>query len=100
MSSLAFATPSGDARSIVTLFLLRLNEEKNPAPVLFRYLVGSPLPSGSTLMTSAPRSASTSSAVGPITMWQNSTTRMPSSGRVRFTPRLCGNDELQVVDEP
>jgi len=35
---------------------------------------------GSTLITSAPRSASTRLHDGPITVWPNSSTRMPESG--------------------
>jgi hypothetical protein len=36
MSFFARRSPSSLARSSVTLFLLRLNDAKNPAPVLFR----------------------------------------------------------------
>src|ERR1700753_434101 len=36
---------------------------------------------GSTFTTSAPKSASSSPHEGPITVWQNSTTRTPSKGR-------------------
>ena len=61
------------------LFLLRLKIGKKPAPEPSSRRVLSPS-SGSTLMTSAPRSASTMPQVGPITMWVNSTTRMPASG--------------------
>ena len=76
--------PSGDSRSSVTLFLLRLNAAKKPAPALDEVARGVALPSGSTLITSAPRSASTSPQAGPITMWENSTTRMPSRGSGDF----------------
>src|SRR5882672_823253 len=71
--------PSGRDRSIARLFLLRLNTGKKPAPAASRRRVLSPA-SGSTLMTSAPRSASTSPQDGPITMCANSTTLTPSSG--------------------
>ena len=62
------------------LFLLRLNSGKKPAPEPSSVRVCSPS-MGSTLMLSAPRSASTRPQVGPITMWVNSTTRTPASGR-------------------
>src|SRR5688572_11154669 len=71
--------PSLALISTARLFLLRLNTGKNPAPACCRRRVLSPS-SGSTLMTSAPRSASTSPQVGPMTMCANSTTRTPSSG--------------------
>src|SRR5438045_3305952 len=53
---------------------------KKPAPDPIRLRVLSP-PGGSTLITSAPRSPRIMPQVGPITMWENSTTRMPVSGR-------------------
>src|SRR3569832_99421 len=61
------------------LFLLRLMSGKKPAPAPSRRRVFSP-PTGSTLITSAPMSASTMPHVGPMTMWVNSTTRRPFSG--------------------
>src|SRR5688572_25884374 len=70
----------GSERSAVTLFLLRLNSGKKPAPEPISRRVLSP-PGGSTLITSAPRSPKIMPQVGPITMWVNSTTRMPDSGR-------------------
>src|SRR5438045_7642433 len=70
--------PSGCLRSTARLFLLRLKTGKNPAPACSRRRVLSPS-SGSTLITSAPRSASISPHEGPITMCANSTTRTPSS---------------------
>src|SRR6267142_5669245 len=70
--------PSGCLRSIARLFLLRLNTGKKPAPACSRRRVLSPS-SGSTLITSAPRSASMRPHEGPITMCANSTTRTPSS---------------------
>ena len=85
MSALAMsfsmrARSFGLERSAVTLFLLRLNRLKKPAPEPISLRVLSP-PGGSTLITSAPRSPKIMPQVGPITMWVNSTTRMPSSGR-------------------
>ena len=76
--------PSGVCRSSARLFLLRLNIGKNPAPEPISLRVASPSrpwPIGSTLMTSAPRSASTMPQVGPITMCVNSTIRKPAYGR-------------------
>src|SRR4051795_3283932 len=70
--------PADCLRSTARLFLLRLNTGKKPAPACSRRRVLSPS-SGSTLMTSAPRSASASPQEGPITMCANSTTRTPSS---------------------
>src|SRR3954468_22312348 len=70
--------PSACLRSTAKLFLLRLNTGKKPAPACSRRRVLSPS-SGSTLITSAPRSASASPQEGPITMCANSTTRTPSS---------------------
>src|SRR6267378_1589264 len=70
--------PSGCLRSTAKLFLLRLKTGKKPAPACSRRRVLSPS-SGSTLITSAPRSASSSPHEGPITMCANSTTRTPSS---------------------
>src|SRR5918992_3133055 len=74
--------PSGFCRSTARLFLLRLNTGKKPAPAASSRRVLSPA-SGSTLITSAPRSASTSPQEGPITMCANSTTRTPSSGSTK-----------------
>src|SRR3954468_14296586 len=70
--------PSGCLRSTAKLFLLRLKTGKKPAPACSRRRVLSPS-SGSTLITSAPRSASIKPHEGPITMCANSTTRTPSS---------------------
>src|SRR5882762_9602948 len=70
--------PSECLRSTARLFLLRLNTGKNPAPACSSRRVLSPS-SGSTLITSAPRSASIMPQEGPITMCANSTTRTPSS---------------------
>ena len=61
------------------LFLLRLNIGKKPAPAPSSRRVRSPS-IGSTLITSAPMSASIMPQVGPITMCVNSTTRRPASG--------------------
>src|SRR5919197_686545 len=81
LRSMSFSTrerPSGCLRSTAKLFLLRLNTGKKPAPACSRRRVLSPS-SGSTLITSAPRSASMRPQEGPITMCANSTTRTPSS---------------------
>jgi hypothetical protein len=59
------------------LFLLRLKVGKKPEPEPSSRRVLSPS-MGSTLITSAPRSASSMPQVGPMTMWVNSTTRMPA----------------------
>src|SRR5688572_26207607 len=80
--------PSGFCRSTARLFLLRLNTGKNPAPAASRRRVLSPA-SGSTLITSAPRSASTSPQEGPITMCANSTTRTSSSGSTKSLGQSC-----------
>src|SRR4051812_7541706 len=50
----------------------------------------SPVPSLSTLMTSAPRSASSSPAVGPATMWLSSTTLMLASGSTELAAQRFG----------
>jgi hypothetical protein len=65
------------------LRLLRLKAEKKPAAKPSSRRVESPL-AGSTLITSAPRSARIRPAVGPMMVWQNSSTRMPASGAVSF----------------
>ena len=53
--------------STAMLFLFRLNARKNPAPAPSNRRVLSPL-GGSTLITSAPRSARISPHAGPMTM--------------------------------
>src|SRR5260221_6171807 len=80
--------PSGWARSTARLFLLRLKIGKKPAPAASRRRVLSPA-SGSTLMTSAPRSASTRPQEGPMTMCANSATRTPSSGSTKSFGQTC-----------
>src|ERR1044071_2677880 len=82
------AFPSGRARSTARLFLLRCKTGKHPAPAASRRRVLSPA-GGSTLITSAPRSASTSPQEGPITMCANSTTRTPSSGSTESFGQAC-----------
>src|SRR5690349_17769541 len=72
--------PSACLRSTARLFLLRLKTGKKPAPACSSRRVLSPS-SGSTLITSAPRSARMSPQEGPITICENSTTRTPSSSR-------------------
>ena len=88
---------------MTTLFLLRLNERKKPMPRPGSFLVLSP-PGGSTLITSAPRSARIIPHVGPITMCVNSTTRIPSSGRPFFSALLVldigGSLRRSPVDAP
>src|SRR5690606_12783053 len=79
----AACAPAALRRSSPMLFLLRLNMGKKPAPAPSRWRVRSPS-TGSILITSAPRSASTSPQVGPMTIWVNSTTRSPVSGRRRL----------------
>src|SRR5215210_6683510 len=81
------ARSAGSARSATTLLLLRLNTRKNPAPEPIIVRVLSP-PGGSTLITSAPRSPRIMPQVGPMIMWENSTTRMPESGRRVFFAAL------------
>ena len=71
--------PSGVFISTAILFLLRLNMGKKPAPEPIKFLVLSPS-IGSTLITSAPKSAKIIPQVGPITICVNSTTRIPSYG--------------------
>src|SRR5688572_4878410 len=85
------ARPASFCRSTARLFLLRLNTGKKPAPAASSRRVLSPA-RGSTLMTSAPRSASASPQEGPITMCANSTTRTPSSGSTEsfWQPGLRG----------
>src|SRR2546421_7612040 len=78
MSFTTKARPSACFKSTARLFLLRLNTGKKPAPACSSRRVLSPS-SGSTLITSAPRSASIRPQEGPITMCANSTTRTPSS---------------------
>ena len=61
--------------------LLVAVEQREEARARPQELAGVVAAIGSTLITSAPRSASTMPQVGPITMWVNSTTRMPASGK-------------------
>ena len=75
------------------LFLLRLNIGKKPAPAPSSVRVRSPS-IGSTLITSAPRSASTMPQVGPITMWVNSTTRRPAQRLRQLRSCACMRDSL------
>ncbi|MNC92640.1 hypothetical protein D3C83_91020 [compost metagenome] len=67
--AISFSTasrPCADFKSIAMLFLLRLYVGKKPAPEATSFRVWSPS-SGSTLMTSAPRSARIKPQVGPMT---------------------------------
>ena len=72
--------PSGRFMLTQTERLLRLNAGKKPMARPVRRRVLSPAGAGSILITSAPRSASTMPALGPMTMWLNSITRTPASG--------------------
>ena len=62
--------------------LLRLKYAKNPVAKPCSRRVRSPSGAGSTRITSAPRSASTTPQDGPITVWLNSSTVKSSSGRI------------------
>ena len=65
------------------LFLPRLRHQ-NDVPLSSssrQPRIGSPLPGGSTLITSAPKYPRTQPANGPAKSWPNSSTRTPSSGR-------------------
>src|SRR6201987_4722939 len=76
---------SSSVKSTVTDFLPRLFGRKyvgsggGPGRTAVICRAASP-PGASTLMTSAPRSASTCPASGPATFWVKSSTRNPSSG--------------------
>jgi hypothetical protein len=54
---------------------------------------------GSTLMTSAPKSAKTMPHVGPMTMWVNSTTRKPAkgSGRLGEASSVIGKEAVVFI---
>src|SRR5574343_379425 len=98
----AVSAPPGSCRWMRMLFLLRLNIGKKPPPAPGKWRVRSPS-GGSTLITSAPRSASTRPQAGPMTMWLNSTTRRPSSGSGRVwlmgTDSGCGRpDHRRLAD--
>ena len=62
--------------------LLRLKYAKNPVAKPCSRRVRSPSGAGSTRITSAPRSASTTPQDGPITVWLNSSTVRSASGRI------------------
>src|SRR5262245_11048543 len=82
--------PSGEPlRSIVIERLLRLRKWKLAPLPAGMPRVWSPSPGRSTLMTSAPRSASSSPAEGPAMMWPSSRTRSPSSGSEPFMAPLA-----------
>src|SRR5260221_9470404 len=77
--------PAGDAILQVTLFLPRLyamNHDGRSSGPAFDSRNGSPTPGISILMTSAPRSASSIPAYGPLMNEPSSTTRTPASGPV------------------
>src|SRR5688572_416668 len=75
------ASPAGRLRSTHKERLLRLKVGKKPKAGPVRRRVLSPAGAGSILITSAPRSARIMPQLGPMTMWLNSSTRMPASGR-------------------
>src|SRR5262245_2033837 len=104
----AFSKQAADFRSSTTLALLRLNARyralnwpsgpKRDDPQL---RAPSP-PGGSTLTTSAPKSASSIEQSGPAIACVKSSTRMPSSGGVTpatVSPFGRGSDEQRLVDD-
>src|SRR5215472_11073729 len=95
-SSRAMRSPSGCLRSMAMSRLPRWQPRKGPTT--FRM----PSPRvGSTLMTSAPRSASSIGPNGPARYWPKSTTRTPSSGpgTSYHPPGPQGGDLALVVPE-
>ena len=94
------SAPDGCFRSSRRLRLLRLTERKYAAvrvPAASSPTHGGPQPrvespsGGSTLTTSAPRSASSIVAYGPARTVEQSTTRMPARGPVGVRHRLDGS---------
>src|SRR3990170_2148962 len=86
--------PSGAFRLSVRLFLPRLTAMKyvaSPPAKGGQPRVSSPLPGSSTLMTSAPMSASSMEQKGPASTRVRSTTRIPASGgrTARERPRAA-----------
>src|SRR5215203_5655155 len=90
MSRRAMACPSSSRRLRVTDFLLRAMMGHHRVRPSLRWRpqtrMGSPLPGGSTLMTSAPKSARSWPQKGPASKLPISTTRTPSSGRTPLSP--------------
>ena len=98
MSRRATSSPPSNLRSNATPRLLRLsimNAADSPSKSGGRKpRVASPSVTGSTLITSAPMSASIRPHVGPAMMCANSTTRRPVSG----PPRLGGLIALLTLE--
>src|ERR671917_2875294 len=86
----ASSCPSFSRRFSVTDFLLRamIGHQRVRPSLRWRphSRIGSPLPGGSSLMTSAPKSARSWPQKGPASRLPISTTRTPSRGRVPFSP--------------
>src|SRR5215210_3579869 len=85
ISRRARSCPSSSRRLSVTDFLLRAMIGHQRVRPCFRWRphtrIGSPLPGGSTFMTSAPKSPRSCPQKGPASRLPISTTRRPSSGR-------------------
>src|SRR6476659_46476 len=73
--------------------LLRLKYAKNPVAKPCSRRVRSPSGAGSTRITSAPRSASTTPQEGPITVWLNSSITRSESGRIAIGPSVLDHIE-------
>src|ERR671921_387145 len=90
MSWRARSCPSSSRKLRVMDFLLRaMMGHQRVCPSLRcrpQTLMGSPLPGGSTFMTSAPKSARSWPQNGPASRLPISTTRTPSRGRVPLSP--------------
>src|SRR5215204_3609818 len=86
----ARSCPSSSRKLRVTDFLLRamIGHHKVRLPLRWRpqTRMGSPLPGGSSFMTSAPKSARSWPQKGPASRLPISTTRTPSRGRVPLSP--------------
>src|SRR5918912_3494694 len=86
----ARSCPSSSRKFRVTDFLLRAMMGHQRVRPSLRCLphsrMGSPLPGGSTLMTSAPKSARSWPQKGPASKLPISTTRTPSRGRAPLLP--------------
>src|ERR671913_2400371 len=90
MSRRARFCPSSSRRLRVADFLLRAMMGHHRVRPSLRWRpqtrMGSPLPGGSSFMTSAPKSARSWPQKGPASRLPISTTRTPSSGRVPLSP--------------
>src|ERR671910_2143900 len=84
--------PSPSRRLMVTDFLLRAMMGHHRVRPTLRWRphtrMGSPLPGGSSLMTSAPKSARSWPQKGPASRLPISTTRTPSRGRGPLSPSV------------